>query len=74
MLITTFTQLRNEGKKYFDAVENGETVEIYRHGKPVAILSPIQNKSMSRWKKADPIKISGVSLSNVILQQRDEEI
>jgi prevent-host-death family protein len=44
MKTVTFSQLRNNAKKYFDAVEKGESVEVYRHGKPAAILSPAGEK------------------------------
>ncbi len=40
MITVTFSELRNNAKKYFDAVEEGETIEVYRNGKPIAILSP----------------------------------
>ena len=33
MVRVTFSELRNNAKKYFDAVEQGELVEVYRHGK-----------------------------------------
>ena len=40
MKTATFSEFRNNARKYLDEVENGEVVEIYRHGKPVALLSP----------------------------------
>lgn len=73
MRIATFSELRNNAKKYFDFVEGGETVEVYRHGKPVALLSPVSHGSTSRWKSARPVKIPGVSLSRVILEARNEK-
>ncbi len=45
MKTVTFSQLRNNAKKYFDAVEQGETMEVYRHGKPVALISPFPGAS-----------------------------
>lgn len=72
MLIATFSELRNHAKRYFDAVELGESVEIYRNGKPVAILSPIRSGSSERWKSARPLSLEGVSLSQVILRERSE--
>ncbi|MBI2607073.1 MAG: type II toxin-antitoxin system prevent-host-death family antitoxin [Deltaproteobacteria bacterium] len=70
MKSTTFTRFRNHAKDYFDAVERGETVEIYRHGKPVALLTPVQATSPNRWKTAFPRKLKGVSLSRAILFNR----
>lgn len=68
MLIATFSELRNHAKRYFDAVESGETVQVYRKGKPVAILTPVRDAD--RWKAATPVQIKGVSLSQAILAER----
>lgn len=73
MKTVTFSELRNNAKKYFDAVERGEAVEIYRHGKPVAWLMPARKRSMSRWKTSNPIRIPGVSLSEAIIADRAED-
>lgn len=71
MLTTTFSEFRNNAKKYFDAVENdGEVVEIFRHGMPVAILEPARAKTKKRWKKSTPLSLRGVSLSSLILDER----
>lgn len=72
MRMVTFSSLRNNAKKYFDAVERGETVEVYRHGKPVALLMPIRGRSLERWKSSGPLLLSGVSLSAAILADRSE--
>ncbi len=73
MKTVTFSQLRNNAKKYFDAVEKGESVEVYRHGKPIAMLSPVVREApLSRWKTANPIKIPGLSLSKEIIKDRRE--
>ena len=70
MVRVTFSELRNNAKKYFDAVEQGESVEVYRHGKPVAIVSPITQHAMDSWRHANPVEIDGVSLSKAILADR----
>ena len=70
MITASFSELRNHAKKYFDAVEAGETVEIYRHGKPIAVLSPLRPTSQVRWKSARPLQIDGASLSRAILAER----
>lgn len=72
MRSVTFSELRNHAKKYFDAVENGETVEIYRHGKPVAILMPARGHSLERWRTAKPLELTGSALSAAILADRSE--
>jgi len=70
MEIATFSQLRNQAKKYFDHVEKGETIQIYRHGKPVALLTPFQKSGFSRFALSNPLKIDGVSLSQAIIAER----
>lgn len=75
MQTVTFSQLRNNAKKYFDAVEKGETVEVFRHGKPIAMLTPVVREvppKLSRWKTGNPIRIPGLSLSKEILKDRRE--
>lgn len=69
---TTFTELRNNAKAYFDAVENGETVRIYRNGKPVAEIVPIRAEPASWKRRATPLTIKGLLLSEEILRDRDE--
>lgn len=72
MRSATFSEFRNQAKKYFDAVEAGESIEIYRHGKPVAILTPIRKHSLERWRTARPLTLTGVSLSHAILADRED--
>ena len=72
--IATFTELRNNAKKLFDSVERGNVIEVYRHGKPVALLSHIHKRIATlEWKLANPIKLKGVSLSKTILKERREK-
>ena len=71
MKSASFTDFRNNAKEYFDAVEKGETVEILRHGKPIALLTPVKGKGLSpRWKTSNPIYIPGVSASDMIIEER----
>ncbi len=72
MITVTFSELRNNAKKYFDAVEEGETIEVYRNGKPIAILSPYSTGKGERWNRAHPLEASGVSLSRIILEERED--
>ena len=55
MRAITFTQLRNDAKRYFDALEKGETLEVFWRGKPVATLAPA-----IPW-----FAIGGITLDNV---------
>ncbi|HUT34422.1 MAG TPA: type II toxin-antitoxin system prevent-host-death family antitoxin [Planctomycetota bacterium] len=73
MVTVTFTDLRNHAKKYFDAVQEGETLEVYRHGKPIAVVSPARRPASDYWKRrVAPLAIEGLSLSKEILADREE--
>lgn len=69
----TFTELRNNAKSFFDAVENGEVDRVYRNGKPVADIVPIA-KDKPSWKRAPRAQLSrrGLSLSQEILNDREK--
>lgn len=68
----TFTELRNHAKDYFDAVEGGDTVRIFRNGKPIAEIVPIRSAVPSWKKQSTPLTVKGLSLSREILNDRDE--
>ena len=72
MKTVTFSELRNNAKKYFDTVEQGETLEVFRHGKPVAILMPSGSRGRSRAREVSPLRIPGVSLARAILKERED--
>ena len=71
---TTFTELRNNAKTFFDAVEDGETVRVYRNGRPVADIVPVKT-AVPAWKKPPQVRLSlgSLSLSDEILADRDEK-
>ena len=66
----TFSEFRNHAREYFDQVEEGNTIQIFRHGKPIAILSPVNPSSKSRFKSFKPLLVKGASLSKIILSDR----
>ena len=68
---TTFTELRKNAKTYFDAVESGQIVRIYRRGKPIADIVPVARKTPSWKRKLPGITVRGVSLTEEILADRD---
>lgn len=71
---TTFTELRMHAKAYFDAVEGGETVRVYRNGKPVAEIVPIRSSTAS-WKRAvTPLTVKGLGLATEILNDRTKSV
>ena len=72
MKSVTFSELRNNAKMYFDTVERGETLEVFRHGKPVAILMPVGSRRRAGMRDAAPLRIPGVSLSKAVLKEREE--
>ena len=71
MITATFTQLRNNAASYFDKVEKGETVRIYRNGKPSAVLVKAEEKhdSKTHWKNAKPLYDLGSDVSNRMLRE-----
>jgi prevent-host-death family protein len=72
MITVTQTEFRNQIRKYMDAVERGEAVEICRHGRPVAALVPRRSSTKEYWRKVRAHRIDGVSLSRAILEEREE--
>jgi len=68
----TFTELRNHAKHYFDAVEGGDTVRIFRNGKPIAEIVPIRSGVASWKRQATPLTVKGLSLSREILSDRNK--
>ena len=70
---TTFTELRNQAKQFFDLVEAGETVRVLRKGKPIAEIHPIP-RDLPSWKRrqAHPIAIGGAEISRLILEERGD--
>lgn len=71
----TFTEIRNHAKQYFDIVESGESVRVIRNGKAIADIVPVI-ADVPSWKrrKAQPLLIDGVSVSDMILQERETGI
>ncbi len=72
MRTATFSRVSKQCQEYFDASRRGETIEIYRHGKPVALLSPVRNDEF-KAPGSEALSIPGVSLSRALLAERDEQ-
>jgi antitoxin (DNA-binding transcriptional repressor) of toxin-antitoxin stability system len=68
----TFSELRNHAKDYFDAVEGGDTVRIFRNGKAIAEIVPIRSGTPSWKRNTAPLTIKGLSLGREIVSDRDE--
>lgn len=69
---TTFTELRNHAKDYFDAVEGGDTVRVFRNGRAIAEIVPVRSGVPSWKRQATPLTVKGLSLGREILNDRDE--
>jgi antitoxin (DNA-binding transcriptional repressor) of toxin-antitoxin stability system len=72
----TVTEVRNHAKQqYFNRVEAGEAVRVLRNGKPIADIVPVL-ADLPSWKrrKAQPLVLDGVSLSRMILEEREASL
>jgi antitoxin (DNA-binding transcriptional repressor) of toxin-antitoxin stability system len=69
----TITQLRQDATGYFDLVEAGETIRVFRNGKPIADVAPI-SEAFPSWKRRSvcPLFIADISVSQKILEARAE--
>ena len=68
----TQTAFRREPKRWLDAVEAGETVQITRYGTPVAILSPPPRAPTDYWQGVKPMRIPRLSLSRMVVGLRGD--
>lgn len=74
MKSVTFTEFRKDASALFSAVEDGETIQILRHGKPIAEILPYRDSTdkIPSWKKKKIKKtIKGEQLSSMILGERE---
>lgn len=69
---TNVVELRKRMKHYFDVVETGEVVRVYRNGKPIAEIVPIPKQDRSWKRDVSRLTIRGLSLSREILKDRAE--
>ena len=74
MTQTTFTELRKHAKTYFDSVEKGATIQVLRHGKVIAEVTPPHERVGSKgWKRPGlKLLVPGVSLTRAVLEERRE--
>ena len=76
MKTVTFTEFRKHASGLFSEVENGGTLLVLRHGKPIAEISPAssEQRDSPSWKKPGlRLMAKGASLSAAILQERKRE-
>jgi prevent-host-death family protein len=74
MKTVTFTDFRNNASSLITQVEHGETLLLFRHGKPVAEIVPFSDESRSvpTWKRPGiGLRARGSDLSSAILDERE---
>ena len=76
MKSVTFTDFRKHASGLFSEDENGQTLVVLRHGKPIAEVSPITSHADAApsWRRPG-LRLSsrGASLSAAILEERRRE-
>lgn len=76
MTTVTLTSFRSHASGMLSRVENGETLVVLRHGKPIAEVSPISRPPGTKpsWKRpALRLTTKGAGLSAAILAEREYE-
>ena len=74
MRTVTSTEFRKDASALFSAVEDGETIRVIRHGKPIAEILPFRDTidKQPSWKKKRVKRlIKGEELSSIILSERE---
>jgi len=78
MHILPFSEFRANAAAALDMVEQGQTVRILRHGKPVADLVPVtanETTALPAWKRAiapgEPLRADGKTAAQLIVEARD---
>lgn len=78
MHILSLSDFRARASEMLDRVENGETVRILRHGKPVADLVPVRPEAEAiqpRWKlPVEPLRYLKPPLktgAELIIEERE---
>ena len=73
MKTVSFTEFRQKASELITEVEKGEIIQLLRHGKPVAEITPLQSEELTSpsWKKpALRLSLNGISLSHAIIEER----
>jgi antitoxin (DNA-binding transcriptional repressor) of toxin-antitoxin stability system len=72
MRTVTFTEFRNSASMLFSLVENGETIRVLRHGRPIACVVPDHADGEPRaWKRPGLRLVSpGATLARAVLEER----
>lgn len=76
MKTVTLTEFRSHASSMLTEVEHGETLIVLRHGRPIAEISPVADRTGRRpsWKgPALRLSTKGTGLSSAILEDRERE-
>ncbi len=74
MKSVAFTDFRKKASGLLTEVEHGETLILFRRGKPVAEVVPFSDKAQRTpaWKLSGiRLRIQGSDLSSAILEERE---
>jgi prevent-host-death family protein len=70
---TTFTDFRRHAKDFFDAVEAGDVVRVYRNGRPIADVVPIPAEEPAWKRPVARIAVRGTRASDMVIEGRKED-
>lgn len=73
MRTVSFTEFRNHASDMMTAVENGETLLVMRHGRPIAEISPVTAQQPSWKRPALRLSTAGAGLAAAIIEEREHE-
>ncbi len=76
MKTVNLTEFRSHTSGMLTEVEEGQTIIILRHGRPIAEVSPVRHPAHRRpsWKQpALRLAAKGAGLSSAILEERTRE-
>ena len=73
MKTISFTEFRAHASDLLTAVENGETLLVVRHGRPIAEVSPATSPQPSWKRPALRLTTKGAGLAAAIMKDREHE-
>ena len=71
MRTVSFTEFRNNASDMMTAVENGETLVVMRHGRPIAEISPVAAQQPSWKRPALRLSTTGAGLAAAIFEEHE---
>ena len=77
MKTISFTDFRKQASNLITEVENGESIVLIRHGRPVAQVIPFVEQDLKNpsWKRPGVrLRANGKDLSSAILEERETSL